>query len=128
LKSHCSTDRFLIAKLRVQSLARKHTARDVKLALHEPPQEINDIYAEAWDEICKQDDGYSKKTIYFVAFAGRPLSSSELQMALAIRLHDKNFDEEGLLNAEDAVRLCRGLVVIDENSKIVRMIRQLDSF
>ncbi|KAF4431022.1 camp-dependent kinase catalytic subunit [Fusarium acutatum] len=49
-------------------------------------------------------------------------TTSELQHALAVELESEEFDENNFSAADDMVSSCAGLVIIDEESKIIRLV------
>jgi hypothetical protein len=54
--------------------------------------------------------------------AKRPLTCNELRSALAIEPGANELDTEALLRIEDLATVCRGLVVVDGESNIVRLV------
>jgi hypothetical protein len=58
-------------------------------------------------------DHLRKETAYYI---------SELQHALAVEVGEAELDEENLPEIEDIVSVCAGLVTIDEESGIIRLV------
>ena len=54
----------------------------------------------------------------------RHLKVQELRHALATRRGDKIIDKENLMNFDRLVRSCAGLVTVDKESQIVRLVHQ----
>lgn len=52
----------------------------------------------------------------------RPITTLELQHALAVEVKKHELDEGNLLQIKDLVSLCSGLVTIDEESDIIRLV------
>lgn len=52
----------------------------------------------------------------------RPLSLLELRHALAIETDEPDMDEDNLPDADDILSACAGLVVVDEQSTIIRLV------
>jgi ankyrin repeat protein len=120
--------RFLLARLLMDSFLDKLTVREMKFALCNLPQG-SDAYDEAYDaamkRICAQGKGSSemtKKILAWILCAKRPLSTLELLHALAVEPGDNEVDEDNMLEAEQILTICAGLVTIDEQSDSVRFI------
>ena len=64
----------------------------------------------------------AKQVLSWITCAKRPLTTLELQHALAIEVGDSTLDEENLPQIEDIVSVCAGLVTIDEESRIIRLV------
>jgi ankyrin repeat protein len=64
----------------------------------------------------------AKQVLSWITCAKRPLTILELQHALAIEIGDSKLDEENLPQIEDMVSVCAGLVTIDEESSIIRLV------
>jgi hypothetical protein len=64
----------------------------------------------------------AKQVLSWITCAKRPLTILELQHALAIEISDSKLDEENLPQVEDMVSVCAGLVTIDEESRIIRLV------
>jgi len=64
----------------------------------------------------------AKQVLSWITCAKRPLTILELQHALAIEISDSELDEENLPQVEDMVSVCAGLVTIDEESGIIRLV------
>ena len=64
----------------------------------------------------------AESVLSWTAYAERELSISELQAALAVKPSDTELDNENLLEPEEMINYCAGLVTIDEKSQVVRLI------
>jgi hypothetical protein len=120
--------RFLLARLLMDSFLDKLTVRELKLALCNLPQG-SDAYEEAYDaameRTCAQGKGSSemtKRILAWILWAYRPLSTLELLHALAVEPGDTEIDEDNILETEQILTICAGLVTIDEQSDQVRFI------
>lgn len=120
--------RFLLAQLLMDSFRDKLTVKDVKSALRKSPRgsDVYDVaYHAAMERISTQGKGSSdmaKKILAWILCAHRPLSTLELLYALAIEPGDKEIDEDNILDTEQLLTICAGLVTIDEQSDSVRFI------
>jgi ankyrin repeat protein len=82
-------------------------------------------YKEAIERIEGQNPGsveLAKQALSWITCAKRPLTTLELQHALAVEIGESELDEQNLPEVEDIVSGCAGLVIIDENSNIIRLV------
>jgi hypothetical protein len=120
--------RFLLAQLLMDSFREKLTVRDVKSALQGLPRgsDAYDVASHAaMERIFAQGEGsgrMAKKILAWILRAHRPLSTLELLHALAVEPGDTKVEEDNVLEAEQLLTLCSGLVTIDEQSDSVRFI------
>lgn len=64
----------------------------------------------------------SKQALAWITCSKRPLTTLELQHALAVEIGQTSLDEENIPEIEDVVSVCAGLVAIDEGSGIIRLV------
>jgi hypothetical protein len=64
----------------------------------------------------------AKQVLSWITCAKRPLTMMELQHALAVEVGESTLDRDNLPQAEDMVSVCAGLVVIDEETGIIRLV------
>ena len=64
----------------------------------------------------------AKQVLSWINCAKRPLNTLELQHALAIEVGESEFDKENLTQIEDMVSACAGLVTVDKESNIIRLV------
>src|SRR3982074_897423 len=64
----------------------------------------------------------AKQVLSWITCAKRPLTTSELQHALAVEVGESALDEENLPQIEDMVSVCAGLVAVDKESNIIRLV------
>jgi hypothetical protein len=106
-------------------LAKKHTRKAVREALENLPKGQDAIYDEAMERIYNQDEEdvqLAKKLLSWVSYSRRPLTVRELQHALAVELDDKATDEEALLDETRMISVCAGILTIDHESDIIRLV------
>ena len=84
---------------------------------------------EAYDEAIKrveaqlpEDSGLAKKVLSWITYTQRPLTTGELCHALAVEPGEEDLDEENVPDVEDIVSVCAGLVTVDEESNIIRLV------
>ena len=68
------------------------------------------------------EEKLAKQVLSWITCAKRPLTTSELEHALAVEPEESQLDEENLCRVEDMVSVCAGLVTIDEESRIIRLV------
>jgi ankyrin repeat protein len=120
--------RFLLASLHVDSLVSKKTTTKLKSALENlshGSEALGDAYNKAIDRIDGQehdDCTLAKQVLSWISYARRPLTTQELCHALAVEIGDEDFDSENIPDVEDILSVCAGLVTIDEESQIIRLV------
>jgi len=86
---------------------------------------LDQAYEHAMERINGQKSGFrllAKKVLSWIICAKRPLTTLELQHALAVNIGDPELDKENIREIEDMASVCAGLVTIDEESKIIRLV------
>ena len=118
--------RFLLVKLHMDSLERKHTRRQVRQALEELPGELDGTYNEALERIRGQsgeDRQLAERVLSWITYAREPLSVGGLRHALATEQDTTLLNDDDLIDQEVLLSVCLGLVVIDDESSIIRLVR-----
>jgi ankyrin repeat protein len=64
----------------------------------------------------------AKQVLAWITSAERPLTTSELQYALAVEVGESELDEDNIPDIGDLVSVCAGLVTIDEESNVIRLV------
>ncbi|KAH8694900.1 hypothetical protein BGW36DRAFT_452665, partial [Talaromyces proteolyticus] len=119
---------FLLAILNLGSLEDKLNYTQMENALQMLPKGLgayNEAYKEAMERIQSQKKGFKDLAIQalsWITCAKRPLTTLELQHALAVientaALNERNITEVGLIAS-----VCAGLVTINEESNIIRLV------
>ena len=86
---------------------------------------LDEAYKDVMERINGQKPGFrllALKVLSWIVCAKRPLTTSELQHALAFVASDCILDEENLERIERIVSVCAGLVTVDEESRIIRLV------
>jgi hypothetical protein len=120
-------NRFLLAKLHMDSLVSKSNLRAVRNALDRLPASVNATYDEAMERIRKQgeeDRDLADQVLSWIAYARRPLSLKELQYALAVSPEMIEMDCAAIVPESILTAVCAGLVVVDEKSSVIRLVRK----
>ena len=119
--------RFLLAQLHLDSLVSKTNRREVRRALANLPKEVDKTYDEAMKRIqiqVEDDRELAIRVLSWIAYSYRPLSTLELQYALAITPGMTAMDFDALEDVDLLTSVCAGLVVIDEESTIIHLVRE----
>ena len=116
--------RFLLTKLHMDALATKVSRKGVRQALQSLPVSLDATYDEAMARIDAQNNDekqLAEQVLSWISFTVRPLSLNELQEALAIEPGSRQLDEDNMPGEELLTSVCAGLVVVDQESKMVRL-------
>ncbi|KAL4903023.1 hypothetical protein BDW74DRAFT_180313 [Aspergillus multicolor] len=118
---------FLLAKLHLDSLVGKRSQKAVQTALKSLPTGSN-AYDSAYRTAMERIEGQvpdqremAKQVLSWITCAG-PLTTRELQHALAVEIGQTKLDETNISDVEDIVLVCAGLVIVDEQSNIIRLV------
>ena len=89
----------------------------------------SEAYDYAYDTAMERIEGQlsdqeelAKQVLSWITCAKRPLTTLELQHALAVEVVEAELDEENISSIEDMVSACAGLVTVDEESRIIRLV------
>lgn len=77
------------------------------------------------ERIQGQREGFrqlAQRVLAWIACATRPLSATELQHALAVELGERSLDAENIPEVSSLASVCSGLVTVDKESNVVRLI------
>lgn len=110
----------------MDSLVSKNNNDAIREALQHPPEKLEDIYKDAISRIqeqSKDDRELAWKVLSWISFVVRPLSIEELQHALVVIPGDTDIRRGAFPDEEIMVSVCAGLVVVDEESSVVCLVR-----
>ncbi|KAF5576103.1 ankyrin repeat [Fusarium pseudoanthophilum] len=119
---------FLLAQLHFQSLSTKRTLKKMKDALSNlssGPKAYDIAYKNAMERISGQDQDSKElamRALAWITCGKRAFETSELQHALAVEENDMELDKENIPEVDDIVSVCAGLVTVDEESGIIRLV------
>jgi len=117
--------RFLLAKFHMDTLAKEYNKKSMRKILRNLPKDLPRIYEDAIQRVHEQDSSSARlawRVLSWLSYAFEPLTVRQLQHALAVELGDTTFDDEAMTDPEDLVSVCAGLVTIDDESQIIRLI------
>ena len=86
---------------------------------------LSRAYDQAMERINGQRHGLrdiAMKILAWIVCAKRRLTTLELRHALAIEDDEDELDEENLLETEDMLSVCAGLVTVEEENNVVRLV------
>ena len=109
----------------MDSLTSKMTIRDLRKALKTLPTGLDETYSHAMNRIDLQDQEprqLAYRILYWISYTLRPLTVDELRHALGVEPEESEFDEENLVDEGDLIAVCAGLVAIEPESRMVRMV------
>ncbi|KAF7515244.1 hypothetical protein PCG10_003552 [Penicillium crustosum] len=128
---------FLLAQIYLGFLDDKLTINDIRRSLKsfhkqdrgssedEKTEILSHAYDQVMERINQQRPGLKQlavKVLSWITHAKRLLSIRELQYALAIKKGKFQLDEGDLPHMGDMVSVCLGLVTIDDESTIIRLV------
>ncbi|KAJ6491214.1 hypothetical protein DFH09DRAFT_1003435, partial [Mycena vulgaris] len=119
------TGMFLLARLHIESLREEATIKAVRKALEHLPKGLDTTYESAMKRIEDQGDKNKQiaySTLTWVMNAKRPLTVSEIQTALAVEPDSRELDEDNVMDIETILSVCAGLVIIDKEASLVRLV------
>lgn len=129
--------RFLLAQIYLDSLDDKTTTRAVRRALKQLQKHssksaegqkceiLDHLYNDTMERINGQKQGFQRlaqEALLWITCAKRPLSTSELQHALAVEVGDSELGEDNIVSIKRIVSACAGLVTVDKESSIIRLV------
>jgi hypothetical protein len=109
-------------------LATEINVRDAREIIQHLPEDRDDVYGNTMKRVEAQPDKSRKLAEYvfsWIIYAYRQLSPEELQHAVAVSSYDmRNMDPDALVNEAILTSVCAGLVVVDKESNVVRLVRK----
>ncbi|RDA94078.1 hypothetical protein CP533_5313 [Ophiocordyceps camponoti-saundersi (nom. inval.)] len=119
---------FLLAQLYVDSLIGMKSVKALRTSLaelHTRTHPYKYAYESAMERIngqLRHQQQLAKDVLLWVTHARRPLKSRELQHALAVEQGAADIDEDNISDIQDMISVCAGLVTVDEQSNIIRLV------
>ncbi|KAL4875006.1 hypothetical protein BJY04DRAFT_233110 [Aspergillus karnatakaensis] len=127
---------FLLARLYIETLASKTTPKAIKTALRELEYMLNGAssnaqsktldhaYEQAMRRVQSQVEEHrslAQRVLSWISCASGNLTSAELQHAIAVENGASQLDPDNITPVDLIVVVCAGLVVVDKESNIVRL-------
>ena len=101
--------------------------RQVRRILEEFPSQIEGAYAQTWNRILDEDEEnvmLVKMVFVWVLTATRSMTLKELERVVAICPKTFKFEADRVVPGSTFLTMCRGLLVVEEESQIVRLVRE----
>ena len=103
-----------MASLQLDLILNSRSMGEIQKSLETLPTTLDRYYDLAWERINghhdPRDSEYAKAALTWVVHAAKPLSSSELRHGVAAALNNRNDIENNLIDEEDIISLCVGLL------------------
>ncbi|CAM1503164.1 Fc.00g079400.m01.CDS01 [Cosmosporella sp. VM-42] len=121
---------FLLAELHLRSLKGKKSPRALRTSLSKllgGSNAYDAAYQEAMSRIESQDsdsETLAKQALLIIACSRRPLMTEELAYALSIEPDSDFIDEENVPDIDEVVDVCAGLMKVDVQSNIIRLVHK----
>ncbi|CAI6093521.1 unnamed protein product, partial [Clonostachys chloroleuca] len=119
---------FLLTKLQLDSLKETISIRDVRSSIICTSTSELGLYNSAYEVALQRIENQSpqmsdlaKRVILWITHSLRQLSETELRYALSVRPGSLPFDKDDLVQI-DFISICAGLVVVDVNSSVIRLV------
>ncbi|UKZ51788.1 hypothetical protein TrVGV298_005552 [Trichoderma virens] len=119
---------FLLATFHIDTIMSQPSRGEIKEVLQKlgsGVEGLHEIYTQAMERIESHTPAIrylARRILTWITHAKRPLSIIEIQHALAVREHMTAFDPDYLSDAKDLKSVCAGLVTIDGESGIIRLV------
>ncbi|KUL92164.1 hypothetical protein ZTR_02447 [Talaromyces verruculosus] len=119
---------FLLARLHLSSLRGKSSPKAIRTALqklHTGSEAYDHAYKDAMERIEQQGTekrDLAKNILSWITCAKRRLTVDALVRAVAVEIGLSYLDEENLSDMQYMMSVCAGLIAVDEESGIIRLI------
>ncbi|KAJ3537556.1 hypothetical protein NM208_g6263 [Fusarium decemcellulare] len=123
-----SNDMFLYTRLILEWITSKHalSVSTVKQHLLSQPS-LYGVYQRMLERLVHQSQYDTKvafEVLTWLSFSQRPLSTNELQAALAIQAGDCDLDKDKQMPIESLITVCMGLATLDSGTNRVLLLHQ----
>lgn len=116
---------FQLERIRIE-----RTATKIMKALNLLPSKLEDVYSDTIARIREQpepDAALAFRILQWISYSRQPLTVDELCQALAVEWDGNGgppteLDVDNILDQESLVDVCAGLVVIEAESRVVRLV------
>ena len=112
----------------MDSLRERTNVKSIRKALETLPEGVNGLdqaYDGALRRIESQRGGFrllAKRMLGWLTYSRRLMTVTEVQHALAVEPDTQDLDEENLSDVDEIVGFCAGLVIVDEETHIIRLV------
>ena len=119
--------RFLHAAFQVDALRSCVNLRQVRRILDGFPSQIEGAYVQTWNRILDENEenlSLLKMVFIWVLTATRSMTLKELERVVSICPETFTFQADRVVPGSTFMTMCRGLLVVEEESQIVRLVRE----
>ncbi|KAI4244347.1 MAG: hypothetical protein L6R40_003073 [Gallowayella cf. fulva] len=115
---------FLLAYLQIARLSRQTSLKNVRRNINTLPMGVFASYEDAVKRIKEQEEEGETGTraLSYLFCPKRTLQLEELRHALAVEDDDTELDETAFMETEVLPYICGGLIILDEQSQIIRLV------
>ena len=114
--------RFRWAHCQLETLADQNTAQEIRSALRDVPRTLEQTYRAVLTRIPQQQAAVARQTLFWLAFALKPMRLKELSEAIIIGEHSAVIQEDmRLLRDEILLKSCSSLISYDTTSTCVTL-------
>lgn len=122
-------DRFLLAALQIEVLASGHiiNPHTLRQAVEQLPVTLNDLYEATLHRISQQaieEQELALQALLWITHTTRPLKIEELLEALTVDISSQIVDAEKQTSQETLISVCLGLIAVEKESGLIRLIRK----
>ncbi|KAH6909754.1 hypothetical protein BKA70DRAFT_1425474 [Coprinopsis sp. MPI-PUGE-AT-0042] len=116
---------FLHVSLQLVALRECTSVHEVEETLAGFPTDIEDLYLQTWQRILDESPNkvlLAKKVLLWVLHSTGSLKARALEQAIATHPDTYSYELRRLVPVDTLVGLCRGLVVVEEETQLVRLV------
>ncbi|KAF3918221.1 Ankyrin-1 [Dactylellina cionopaga] len=119
---------FLLVQFHFRWVKDSPTAKKLKEGLKTLPtgeEGYDHAYENAMERIRVYNSGsrnLANQVLSWITCAKRPLTTLELRHAIAVEVGEHKLDEDNLPEVKKMVSLCAGLITVDEESNVIRLV------
>lgn len=109
----------------MQSILEAMTRSEIRKSLRNLSANLGQAFEDTLRRIENEPQNrrlIAMQSLMWISRSYRPLQINELRHALATQAGDTKFDPDNVLQAKFIVECCSGLVVVDDESSIVRLV------
>ncbi|KAM0230515.1 hypothetical protein ACHAPO_009280 [Fusarium lateritium] len=125
-----SSGTFLLAELHLRSLKNKKSPKALRSSLAKlsvGSDAYDSAYQDAMTRIAglgPESEALAKQALLILIFAREPLRTEDLVYALSIEPDSETIDDTNVPDIEDVAGVCAGLIIVDKESNIVRLVHK----
>ncbi|KAF3230010.1 hypothetical protein TWF191_000249 [Orbilia oligospora] len=119
---------FLLAQLHFEAIKTKTSLKKMRSALKTlsaGEKAYDNAYEDAMARIEAQSDDFKDlayHVLWWIIRAKRPINTAELRHALGVEVNESKIDEENCPENTKMASVCAGLVMVDEESQVIRLV------